>query len=201
MEFVDYNEFGQTDKSYFSFSEVDEKTGWSGIGFMKVIMLLAIASFSFNSEATSTFDQFNIGSKLNERVRSNNIVYSEKDLKGVKSPILILSSKLQHEFGFKKAQWASILNVERKTLYNWEEKPDSTPHAKVMINLEVLKHFSEEIDKGHAPFISKMTFGKGRKDEFTQAFTRQPLSIESMVSAYEKYYTEIDGFYKRQLLS
>ncbi|MBM6478474.1 hypothetical protein ACUIG5_18785 [Raoultella ornithinolytica] len=201
MEFVDYKEFEQNDKTYLSFSEVDEKTGWSTIGFMKVIMLLAIASFSFNSDATSTFDQFDVGNKINERVKSNEFVYSETDLKGIKSPILVLSAKLQREFGFKKAQWASVLNVERKTLYNWEGKPDSTPHAKVMTNLEVLKKFSEEIDDGHAPFISKMTFGKGRKDDFTQAFTTQPLSIELMISAYEKYYTEIDGFYKRQLLS
>lgn len=201
MKFVDYKKYGQDDKAYLSFSDMDEKTGWSTIGFMKVIMLMAITSLPFHSDATSTFDQLDVGNKINEQVKNNEVVYSKKDIKGVKSPILILSSDLQRKFGFKKAQWASVLNVERKTLYNWEEKPDSTPHSKVMINLETLKAFSDEIDDGHAPFISKMTFGKGRKDDFTQAFTTQPLSIELMISAYEKYYTEIDGFYKRQLLS
>jgi hypothetical protein len=69
-----------------------------------------------------------------------------------------------------------------------------------MNNLDVLKNFSEEIDDGHAPFISKMTFGKGRKDDFTQAFTHQPLSIELMISAYENI-LKLMAFIKRQLLS
>jgi hypothetical protein len=40
-----------------------------------------------------------------------------------------LSGTLENSFGFKKAQWASIISVERKTLYNWRSKPKTSDHA------------------------------------------------------------------------
>jgi hypothetical protein len=89
MQYVDYKEFENNHKAYLSISDVDKKTGWSTIGFVKVIVLLAVASFSFNSKATSTFDQFDVESKINESVNSNDIVYSGKGLKAFNHPSLL----------------------------------------------------------------------------------------------------------------
>jgi len=180
--------------------DVDKKTGWSSIGFFKTILLFAVATISISTSATSSIDHQAIECQINKGIQNNDTTFFS-DVSGNKSKIHTLSSNLQKEFGFKKAQWANVLSVERKTLYNWENNPESTPHTKVLDNLKTLNKFLGEIDDEHAPYISKMTFGKGRKEDFTQAFTTQPLSFESMISVYEKYYTEIDGFYKRQLLS
>lgn len=200
MTYVDYD-YHSTGYARASYVENDNVTGWSSFGFFKSLLLFAAVTFSCNSDATSPIDHLSIECQINKDIQSNNVTFASEDDGGSKSQIHALSSELQKKFGFKKAQWASVLNVERKTLYNWENNPNSTPHIKVLDNLKVLNNFAGEIDDGHAPYISKMTFGKGRKQEFTQAFTTQPLSFESMISVYEKYYTEIDGFYKRQLLS
>ncbi|HIH9744194.1 TPA: hypothetical protein ACYU6U_002834 [Klebsiella pneumoniae] len=200
MAYVDYD-YHSAGYARASYVENDNVTGWSHIGFFKSMLLFAAVTLSCNSDATSPIDHLSIECQINKGIQSNDATFASEEDDGSKSQIHALSSELQKKFGFKKAQWASILNVERKTLYNWESNPNSTPHIKVWHNLKTLDKFASEIDIGHAPYISKMTFGKGRKQEFTQAFTTQPLSFESMISVYEKYYTEIDGFYKRQLLS
>ena len=200
MDFVDYN-YHSEDYARASYMETDKKTGWSSIGIFKTMLFFAAATFTFGSCATSSVDHLAIEFQINKGIQNNDATFSSDEIDDSESQIHALSSNLQKKFGFKKAQWASVLSVERKTLYNWENNPESTPHAKVWDNLNTLNKFAGEIDNGHAPYISKMTFGKGRKEDFTQAFTTQPLSFESMISVYEKYYTEIDGFYKRQLLS
>ncbi|EPY5418635.1 hypothetical protein ACXDYG_000818 [Klebsiella aerogenes] len=200
MDFVDYNYYTEG-YARTSYMETEEKTGWSSIGIFKTMLFFAAATFSFNTDATSSVDHHAIECHIIKGIQNNDATFFSDGIDDKKSKIHALSSNLQKNFGFKKAQWANVLSVERKTLYNWENNPESTPHAKVLDNLNTLSKFADEIDNGHAPYISKMTFGKGRKEEFTQAFTTQPLSFESMISVYEKFYTEIDGFYKRQLLS
>lgn len=199
MDYVDYD-YHTEDYAHASYMQTDKKTGWSSIVFFKTMLFCAAATV-LNSGATSSVDQLAIEYQINKGIQNNDSTFVSEEIDNNKSQIHSLSSDLQKKFGFKKAQWANVLSVERKTLYNWENNPESTPHAKVWDNLKTLSKFADEIDNGHAPYISKMTFGKGRKEEFTQAFTTQPLSFESMISVYEKFYTEIDGFYKRQLLS
>lgn len=108
-----------------------------------------------------------------------------------------LSNFLKSSFGFKTSQWAAILQVERKTLYNWEKNPETKMQAKVAERLLALKEFHDSIDSEHAMFISKMTFGKHSDGDFLSAFNDKDMTLRSLTEVYDDHYIEIDGLYKR----
>lgn len=110
---------------------------------------------------------------------------------------VVLSQKLKKEFGFNTAQWASILQVERKTLYNWEKNIDTRIQQKVLNRLTALDEFYSEIDSEHAKYIAKATFGKKSFPTFTTVITSDPLIANDLVSVYEEMYAEFDAIYKR----
>lgn len=128
---------------------------------------------------------------------SNNTTSPAEQSIPVKNTLAISSKKLQKEFGFKTAQWASVLKVERKTLYNWIKNPDTKIQGKVVHRLSVFENLSKEMDKGHANYLASFAFGRHRNTEVTTALTENNLSLGKILAVYENLYSEFDGKHKR----
>ena len=107
--------------------------------------------------------------------------------------------KLQKYFGFNVAQWAALLGVERKTIYNWKKSPQTQLQEKNVRQIEALKVFADEIDQQHAPYMAKLLFGKQADGVFVDAFNQALQSSHDLEAFYDKFYTHIDGFVKRKL--
>ncbi|MFR0654923.1 hypothetical protein SB719_09985 [Pantoea sp. SIMBA_079] len=147
---------------------------------------------NFNGNADDTKNLFGNAGEAKKLVTKGN----EKNNNGTTiSPSL--SNFLQKSFGFKTSQWAAILKVERKTLYNWEKNPETKMQSKVVERLLALKGFHDSIDKEHAMFISKMTFGRHSEGAFLSAFNDNDMTSQSLNAVYDDHYIEIDGLYKR----
>jgi hypothetical protein len=131
---------------------------------------------------------------------TNKATYSIAQAKNavqVENTLTSTSQKLQKEFGFKTAQWAATLQVERKTLYNWIKNPDTKVQDKVAKRLSIFSDLFEEMDTGHAHYLASFAFGRYKDAEITAALTEDVLSLETIVSNYERLYSEFDGKYKR----
>jgi hypothetical protein len=108
-----------------------------------------------------------------------------------------LSSTLEKSFSFKKAQWASIISVERKTLYNWLSKPKTNVHLDTMRKLNTLNQLLSNMDAGHAQFLAKLSFGRISIQELRLALASKDASAQDLIDVYEKHYTTFDGLLKR----
>ncbi|MEC8082461.1 MAG: hypothetical protein VX148_13400, partial [Pseudomonadota bacterium] len=60
------------------------------------------------------------------------------------------SAELQKAMGFKTSHWATILRVERKTIYNWKSSPDTEVQNRTKQRLNMLEDFFNAINKNHA---------------------------------------------------
>lgn len=107
------------------------------------------------------------------------------------------SVRLQHDFGFKTAQWAAVLKVERKTLYNWKNNPSTTIQQRTLDRLDTLNSFRLEVDDQHARYISKLSFGRYADEQLREALVSNTLSFERLSDEYYRLYSKIDGKYKR----
>ena len=108
-----------------------------------------------------------------------------------------LSGTLENSFGFKKAQWASIISVERKTLYNWRSKPKTSVHPNTVSKLNTLNELLSNMDEGHAQYLAKLSFGRISIEELRFALTSKDASAQDLIDVYEKHYTAFDGLLKR----
>ena len=109
----------------------------------------------------------------------------------------LLSSKLQKDFGFKTAQWAAVLNVERKTLYNWIKRPETSVQKRVITRLNALNQFLQEIDPEHTQYVPKFAFGRYPDHRLAEALKQRPLDLDNLIENYERLYADFDGRYKR----
>lgn len=108
------------------------------------------------------------------------------------------SDRLQSFFGFNTAQWAKILKVGRKTIYNWRDAPNTKIKASAAEKLSVLSKFAEEFNPNHADFLSKFLFGRKAEAAFLAAFLREPLDLNELINQYDNIYTKLDGMGKRK---
>ncbi|OUS15265.1 hypothetical protein A9Q88_11965 [Gammaproteobacteria bacterium 50_400_T64] len=108
-----------------------------------------------------------------------------------------LSSRLQAGYGCNIAQWAALLKVERKTIYNWKENPETRPQLRHNARLKVLEAFLGEIDPGHGPYIIKAAFGRRPNIALAKTLTGEPLELDALTNHYNNLYSELDGRYKR----
>lgn len=152
----------------------------SGVGNGKEIKTQAVTSPS--SKNTAIYD-----------------VISKKEIayKHEKATLISQSIKLQKEFGFKTAQWATILQVERKTLYNWIKNPETKIQDKVAKRLTIFSELFEDMDTGHAHYLASFAFGRYRDAKMANVLTKNHLSFDQVVENYERLYSEFDGKYKR----
>ncbi|WP_139300312.1 hypothetical protein [Nissabacter archeti] len=110
------------------------------------------------------------------------------------------SQKLQAYFGFKTAQWAKILKVERKTIYNWRNHTDTRVKNSSAQRIIVLTDFAKSFKAEHFKFFSKFTFGRNADKNLIDALSREPLDINSLLDAYYSIYSRLDGMVKRNNL-
>lgn len=170
-------------------------TSWLGAKFAKIALL---ATLLFSSGGVTT-NQQNVSIKFG--VPTPNLhgiaLKSPNNFSNESAATPSLSNFLKEQFGFKTAQWAAVLQIERKTLYNWEKNPETKIQNKVVERLILLQQFYKHIEQEHAMFISKLTFGKHSDAGFLNAFTDTNMSLESLAQLYDDHYIEIDGLYKR----
>jgi len=170
-------------------------TSWLGAKFAKIAL---VATLLFSTGGVIT-NQQNISVKFGgvEKTASNFAITTSNYFSTENTATPSLSKFLKEQFGFKTAQWAAVLQVERKTLYNWEKSPETKLQQKVVERLLLLQQFYKNIEQEHAMFISKLTFGKHSDAAFLNAFNNASLSLESLMQLYEERYIEIDGLFKR----
>jgi len=131
---------------------------------------------------------------------SDNANYSialPKNAEPIKSSLITESQKLQKEFSFKTAQWAAVLQVERKTLYNWIKNPETKVHDKVANRITIFNKLFEEMDTGHAHYLASFAFGRYKDAEMGNLLIDENLSFNEIVEHYERLYSEFDGKHKR----
>ncbi|WP_158149079.1 hypothetical protein [Pantoea agglomerans] len=112
-----------------------------------------------------------------------------------------ISKMVQKDLGFKTANWAAILKVERKTLYNWEKNPETKVQSKIAQRVHTIMSLRDEMDQEHRPFFAKYVFNNHYESGFLAELTKEELDYEKLISLYDRNYSEIDGLYKRHLHS
>lgn len=166
----------------------------SPISLFKAVAITCCMFFGTTPVQANSLNQSN---KIISYQINDDLIEGVDDSTNKESPVL-LSRKLKKEFGFNTAQWASILQVERKTLYNWEKNPDTRIQQKVLNRLAALDEFYSEVDSEHTKYIAKASFGKKSFPTFATIITSDPLIANDLVSVYEEMYAEFDAIYKRE---
>ena len=113
------------------------------------------------------------------------------------NPLISENTKLQKLFGFKTAQWAAVLQIERKTLYNWAKNPDTNVQGKVAERISIFSKLFNEMDSGHAHYLASFAFGRYKDAKIGDLLISDKLSLEGIVDHYERLYSEFDGKHKR----
>jgi len=104
-------------------------------------------------------------------------------------------------FGLNKSQLAAVLNVQRKSIYDWRAKPEIDVRDITVKRIQALEELLEYMDDGHSQMTAKLSFGSlGRKD-LAQALTGRELDIVELKKLYDFYWLEFDGMYKRSILT
>ena len=105
-----------------------------------------------------------------------------------------LSKDLMVEFGFKKANWAKVLKVERKTLYNWENSPETKVQYATEQRLDSLSKFKEIMDEDQRKYLSLFTFGRRSDPKLLKALTAEVIDVSELEEHYFRLYNEFQGF-------
>lgn len=111
------------------------------------------------------------------------------------------SNALQKGFNFNITQWASLLKVERKTIYNWNGKKETRIKNATVLRINAFDAFYKEIEKSHAPYLKKFIFGRMGGEEIRTVFYEEPLDFNKMVDAYYDIYAQIEGYSVRAKLA
>jgi hypothetical protein len=157
----------------------------------KIIPLLFV--FALGSSNAFASINFEVPSAQVESSINNN---SDED-NGLVSDIFILKKELS----LSVASLSALLNVERKTIYNWKKNPNSKLNNKNIGRTKALLSFFNGLDYGHKGLIGKFLFKKNAIREFSDAVTRRDIDLEEVASLYGKYWIQIEGAYKRSLMS
>ncbi|MFC6122592.1 hypothetical protein ACFPZP_16180 [Citrobacter bitternis] len=111
------------------------------------------------------------------------------------------SNSLQRGFNFNVSQWASLLKVERKTIYNWNGKKETRIKNATISRINAFDAFYKEIDINHAPYLKKFIFGRMSDEGIRTVFYEEPLDFNKMVDAYYDIYAQIEGYSVRAKLA
>ena len=98
---------------------------------------------------------------------------------------------------FNKSQLASILRVERKSIYDWKKKPNVNVREATRDRVGSLEHFISSMDEGHSQYIAKLAFGSHGHKDLAEALLAENIDSSKLESLYDKYWLEFDGFYTR----
>lgn len=123
-------------------------------------------------------------------------------VEAIKEPNAIeKSNSLQKGFNFNVSQWASLLKVERKTIYNWNGKKETRIKNATVSRINAFDAFYNEIDMKHAPYLKKFIFGRMSDESIRTVFYEEPLDFNKMVDAYYDIYAQIEGYSVRAKLA
>ena len=123
-------------------------------------------------------------------------------IEAIKKPNAIeKSNSLQKGFNFNVSQWASLLKVERKTIYNWNGKKETRIKNATVSRINAFDAFYNEIDMKHAPYLKKFIFGRMSDEGIRTVFYEEPLDFNKMVDAYYDIYAQIEGYSVRANLA
>lgn len=123
-------------------------------------------------------------------------------IEAIKEPNAIeKSNSLQKGFNFNVSQWASLLKVERKTIYNWNGKKETRIKNATVSRINAFDAFYNEIDMKHAPYLKKFIFGRMSDESIRTVFYEEPLDFNKMVDAYYDIYAQIEGYSVRAKLA
>ncbi|POW59059.1 hypothetical protein C3408_05685 [Candidatus Pantoea alvi] len=112
--------------------------------------------------------------------------------------IIKLSQNLQEHFGFKTAQWAKILKVERKTIYNWKTNSNTKVRQETAIRISELSEFAKFFKREHSLLFAKFIFGAKADKKLSSILHQNTLKVDELTDAYYNIYTQIDGAVKRK---
>jgi len=159
-----------------------------------------VALFAIATLASTSSDIREQNTQVETTITANKANYSisvNEHITEINNSLISDSQKLQKEFGFKTAQWAAVLQVERKTLYNWAEKPETKIQGKVLERIETFQAILNDMDTGHAQFLASFSFGRYKDPEIGKELVSKNLSFDKVIGHYERLYSEFDGKYKR----
>lgn len=160
------------------------------------IALLALANIVGQPDDVR-FKNTQVKTTVSTSDKANYSIAVPKSKEVIKSSLITESHKLQKEFGFKTAQWAAVLQIERKTLYNWIKNPETKVHDKVANRITIFNKLFEEMDTGHAHYLASLAFGRYKDVEISNSLMNDNLSFDEIVEHYERLYSEFDGKHKR----
>ncbi len=106
--------------------------------------------------------------------------------------------ELQKKLGFNTAQWASVLGVERKTLYNWKKQPQTQVQERTVDRIKLWAEFADYIEAEHRPYLAKYAFGRNGDKNMASLLLDDTKSLTELNEAYDNAYTRIDGFMNRK---
>lgn len=102
-------------------------------------------------------------------------------------------SYLLKKTSLNKSQLAAVLNVERKSLYDWQKNPEVQVRAQTKARVALLEELIAEMDDDHTQFLGKMAFGSHGKDNLAKSLTSQELSLDQLKELYDQYWDEFEG--------
>lgn len=103
-------------------------------------------------------------------------------------------------FGFNKSQLSAVLNVQRKSIYDWQSNPSVEVRLATVYRVQTLEDFAAYMDNGHSRFLSKLAFGSLGHKDLAQEITKDALDLTQLKALYDNYWLEFDGMYKRAKL-
>ena len=108
--------------------------------------------------------------------------------------------RLMKNFGLNKSQLSAVLNVQRKSVYDWKSNPEVEVRAATRTRVQILERFAASMDNGHAMFLGKLAFGSLGHNDLAIAMTQETLNLAQLQTLYDNYWLEFDGMYKRAKL-
>lgn len=107
---------------------------------------------------------------------------------------------IMNGFGFNKSQLSAVLNVQRKSIYDWQSNPSVEVRSATVDRVQTLEDFAAYMDNGHSRFLSKLAFGSLGHKDLAQEITKNVLDLTQLKALYDNYWLEFDGMYKRAKL-
>lgn len=111
--------------------------------------------------------------------------------------IFDISDDIRIKLGLKTAQWANLLRVERKTIYNWKKNPNVRVRSETYDRIQILDAFAGEFRFEHKKYFSKMLFGRNFERDLLAEFIKPKLELAKLLAAYDKVYAQLDGYATR----
>lgn len=107
---------------------------------------------------------------------------------------------IMHSFGLNKSQLSAVLNVQRKSIYDWQSNPSVEVRSATVERVQALEDFVVYMDNGHSKFLGKLAFGSLGHKDLAQEITKAALDLNQLKALYDNYWLEFEGMYKRAKL-